>query len=136
MKLIRTLFVVSAVGTGLALIQPMQPSSARADDSKAAPKFSEDVGPFLKKYCSNCHGGDKPKAGIVLDGSYDGLMKATRKSKPIVTASSTSKSLMYNCISGSNGAKRMPPPMAQDKPSKDEVKKVGEWIKAGAKNDE
>ena len=136
MKLIRSLFVVSALGTGLALIQPMQPSSARADDSKAAPKFSEDVGPFLKKYCSNCHGGDKPKAGIVLDGDYDTLMKATRKGKAIVKASSTSGSMLYNCISGSNGAKPMPPRMAQDKPTKDEIKKVGEWIKAGAKNDQ
>ncbi len=134
MKLIRSLFVVSALGAGIALIQPMQPSTVRADDSPS-PKFSEDVGPFLKKYCSNCHGGDKPKAGIALDGSYDGLMGAMRKGKPIIKASSTSGSLLYNCISGSGG-KIMPPRQAQDKPTKDEIKKVGEWIKAGAKNDQ
>src|SRR5580704_6045576 len=131
MKLMRSLFVVAALGAGVAILQPIQPSTARADDTPA-PKFSEDVGPFLKKYCSNCHGGDKPKAGIVLDGTYDGLMNAMRKGKAIITASSTSKSLLYNCISGASGFKPMPPRMAQDKPTKDEIKKVGAWIKAGA----
>ena len=135
MKLMRSLFVVTALGAGIALIQPMQPSTARADETPA-PKFSDDVGPFLKKYCSNCHSGDKPKANIVLDGDYDNLMKAKRRGKEIVKASSTSGSLFYNCITSSNGAKPMPPRMAQDRPTKDEIKKVGEWIKAGAKNDQ
>ena|SRR5579862_3597875 len=135
MKLMRSLFVVAALGTGVALLQPMQPSTARADDTPA-PKFSDDVGPFLKKYCSNCHSGDKPKAGIVLDGDYDNLMKAKRKGKEIIKASSTSGSLLYSCLTGANGAKMMPPRMAQDKPTKDEIKKVGDWIKAGAKNDQ
>jgi len=136
MKLMRSLFVVAAMGTGVALLQPMQPSKARADDTPA-PKYSDDVGPFLKKYCSNCHGGDKPKAGIVLDGDYDTLMKAkTKKGKDLIKASSTSGSQLYNCITGANGAKKMPPRMAQDQPTKDEIKKVGDWIKAGAKNDQ
>lgn len=134
MKLMRSLFVVAALGTGVALLQPIQPSKARADNTPA-PKFSEDVGPFLKKYCSNCHSGDKPKAGIVLDGDYDNLMKAKRKGKEIIKANSTSGSLLYNCLTGNN-AKKMPPRMAQDQPTKDEIKKVGDWIKAGAKNDQ
>jgi cytochrome c5 len=132
MKLIRTLLAMSVMGLGVALIQPMQPSTARADD-KPAPKFSEDVGPFLKKYCSSCHGEEKPKAGVTLDGSYDGLMKAMRKGKSLITASSTEKSLLYSCISG---AKPMPPRQAKAKPTKDEIAKIKEWIKAGAKNDE
>jgi hypothetical protein len=135
MKLIRSLMVVSAAGLGVAVLQPIQPNTARAEDAPAV-KFSDDVGPFLKKYCSECHGGDKPKAGITLDGSYDGVMKAMRKGKAIITASSPAKSLMYNCISGASGAKPMPPRMAQNKPTKDEINKVRDWIKAGAKNDE
>src|SRR5438132_4118899 len=53
-----------ALGTG----------SARADetkkDDKSAPKF-DDVKPLLTKYCTTCHGGEKPRAGMALDSYRD-----------------------------------------------------------------
>ncbi len=49
-------------------------SSVRADeakkDDKAAPKF-DDVKPLLAKYCTSCHGGMKPRAGMALDAYRD-----------------------------------------------------------------
>ncbi len=37
----------------------------------AEQSFKETVQPFLKQYCSECHGGEDPEAGVALDGSWD-----------------------------------------------------------------
>src|SRR4051812_12620524 len=47
---------------------------SRADD--AAKSFQSRVQPLLKTYCTECHGGEKPKAKINLSGEH-GLLKLT-----------------------------------------------------------
>lgn len=46
-------------------VQP--PTSALAAASEDA-VFEKQILPFLQKYCVDCHSGDKPKAGLALDG--------------------------------------------------------------------
>ncbi|HEX5499478.1 MAG TPA: DUF1587 domain-containing protein, partial [Thermomicrobiales bacterium] len=42
-----------------------------AADPALAEAFAGQVKPFLKKYCTHCHGGEKPKADLALDKYLD-----------------------------------------------------------------
>src|SRR5262245_19269220 len=61
---------------------PALPTPADAGDrSKAtAAAFSEDIAPFLKRFCTDCHGGTKPKAGLNL-ARFDGEESVLRGRK-------------------------------------------------------
>ena len=105
-------------------------ASARAEDPKAAPTYAKDVGPFIKKYCTECHGNAKAKAGVKLDGSYDSLMKASRRGNMLVDAGNPDKSVLLKCMNGS-GYKKMPPRKSSSQPSKDEIAAIKTWIADG-----
>ncbi len=54
----------SAVASSSVDAEPQSPgATAPAED----PTFSTKIQPFLKKYCVECHTGDKPKGGLTLD---------------------------------------------------------------------
>lgn len=93
------------------------------------PSFKADVQPLLTKYCVQCHGEMRPKAGIRFD-SYDGMMKSKRK--PLVVGQ-PDQSVMVKSMTG-KGNKPMPPKRSPQ-PTKEEVDLLKAWIKAGAKDD-
>jgi hypothetical protein len=45
--------------------------AATAKTSTAQPTFAKDVAPLLAEYCVKCHGGRRPRAGLVLDRFKD-----------------------------------------------------------------
>ena len=52
--------------------KPVDKSEAKTADAKPEPKtgettYADHIAPFMKKYCTSCHGGNKPKAGMALD---------------------------------------------------------------------
>lgn len=48
------------------------PRALAADaDPTQAENYRRDVAPFLEKYCTSCHGGEAPKAGLKLDAFPD-----------------------------------------------------------------
>lgn len=114
----------------LALVVFALPTASPARSADGEASFKDDVQPFFAKYCVQCHGDMKPKAGLGLT-SYDALMKSKRKA---VVAGKPEQSRLILSMTG-KGGKPMPPPKAQPKPSPDEIEKVKAWVKAGAKDD-
>jgi len=101
---------------------------ARAADK--APSFSKDIKPFLAKYCVECHGANKPKAGLNVS-TYADLVKGGKK-KAIV-AGQPDDSLLVKTLEGKE--KRMPPKKYEKQPTPKEIDMVKAWIAAGAKDD-
>jgi mono/diheme cytochrome c family protein len=97
----------------------------------AAPSYSKDVAPFLKKYCADCHNSNKTKAGYDL-GTYDSLVREGKKGRTAVVPGEPDKSRVVMVLEG-NG-KQMPPRKCPQ-PDKKEVAKLRDWIADGAKND-
>ena len=97
----------------------------------AEPSFTKDVKPFLTKYCSECHSAKQAKAGYNFD-SFAGLTKAGKKGAAVVPEK-PEKSRLVLTMNG--GAKAMPPKKSANKPAKEEIDMIRDWIRQGAKDD-
>jgi mono/diheme cytochrome c family protein len=95
-----------------------------------APSFTKDVKPFLAKYCVECHGAGKPKAGLNVS-SFDDLMKGGKKK--VIVAGKAEESLLIKTMEGKG--KPMPPKKYEKQPTAKEIDLVKAWINAGAKDD-
>ena len=97
--------------------------------AQAGGQFAE-VSAFLGAKCVRCHGAmGKPKAGIDLQ-TYAAVMKGGSEG-PIVIAGNPGDSALIQALRGQSGKKKMPfsgTPLPED-----DIKKVEDWIKAGAK---
>ena len=100
-----------------------------ADDP---PSYTKDVKPFLKNYCTQCHSGFRAKAGYSVD-TYDNLLKKGRGGSSLVVPEKPDGSRLMMCMTGKT--RRAMPPRGRAQPKADEIDKVREWIKAGAKDD-
>jgi len=100
-----------------------------ADDP---PSYTKDVKPFLKTYCMECHGPFRAKAGYSVD-NYDSLLKKGRGGSALVVPEKPDESRLLMCMTGKT--RRAMPPKNKTQPKADEIAKVREWIKAGAKDD-
>lgn len=94
----------------------------------APPDFQKDIQPLMTRYCVECHGSNKPKAGVRLD-SYDAILAKSRKQSVIPGEPEKSKLLMT--MTGQ--AKLMPPKKFSPRPTADEIEMIKDWIKTGAK---
>lgn len=83
--------------------------------------------PVLAK-CQQCHSGPNPKEGIDMS-TYAGLMKGGEDG-PVVVAGDPDNSVLIMAMKGTGGKKQMPP---TGKLPDEEIAKVADWIKAGAK---
>jgi|GEM_PF-416344 len=90
--------------------------------------FAKDIQPFLTKYCVDCHGTNKPKAGYRLD-SYEALVGKGKKAS--VVPGDPDKSKLVMTMTGN--AKLMPPKKSSIRPTPDEIEMVKTWVKNGAK---
>jgi hypothetical protein len=97
----------------------------------AAPSYSKDVAPFLKKYCGDCHNSNKTKAGYDLE-NYESLVREGKKGRTAVVPGEPDKSRVVMVLEGKG--KQMPP-RKSPQPEKKEVAKLRDWIADGAKND-
>ena len=94
----------------------------------AVPDFQKDIQPLMAKYCVECHGATKPKAGVRLD-SYDAIIAKSRKQS--VVPGDPAKSKLVMTMTGA--AKLMPPKKFTPRPTTEEIDLIKDWIKAGAK---
>ena len=94
----------------------------------APPDFQKDIQPLMTKYCVECHGASKPKAGVRLD-SYDAIIAKSRKQS--VVPGDPAKSKLVMTMTGA--AKLMPPKKFTPRPTTEEIDLIKDWIKAGAK---
>src|SRR5438876_1109383 len=101
------LAVATVVVTTLALC-----SVAAASDSDSAPvAFNRDIRPILSERCFTCHGPDKSsarKTNMHFD-TEDGAFTQLASGGFAIVRGDPSKSVMYQRISSSNEAFRMPP---------------------------
>jgi len=82
----------------------------------------------FNKSCIGCHGAGKAKGGIHLTDQA-AILKGGKEG-PVVVAGDPAGSLLMKAMKSEPGAKPMPP---SGKLADDEVKKVEDWIKGGAK---
>ena len=93
-------------------------SPAGMAEEASASRFSETVRPILEQYCYGCHGMGSKKGGVSLDTFDD--------DEAAVDAPEFWHGVLKNVRAGI-----MPPP-GKPKPSADEVKGLGDWIKRDA----
>ena len=95
---------------------------AHADDT-----FEKEVRPLLVKYCLDCHGPTKARAGLRLD-TRAGWQKGG-DGGPAITPGKPDDSLILKAIHARDGLKRMPP---EGKLTAREIAALTRWIKEGA----
>lgn len=127
MPMARTISIVFAIagiciGCGPKSDEPT--TSTTSSTSSTAVAYS-DVQAIFTKSCVSCHSDNGPKAGISL-ASYDSFMKSNA-----VAAGDPANSLIIHALRGTDGKKKMP--MGAPSLPEAEIKKVEDWIKAGAK---
>ncbi len=93
---------------------PKQPPSPTRSASQAA--FDSTVRPFLAHYCTGCHGATKPKAGLNLASFAD-------------EKSARSQRKSWNRV-GEYLEGGLMPPEDRPQPSREEVARLVQWIKA------
>lgn len=90
--------------------------------------FERDVAPILAARCLGCHGTDNPRGGLQID-TFNGIVQGGANGA-LVVPGKPGESLLVQRISAT-GTGRMP--KGANPLSPDEIKKIGDWIKSGAR---
>src|SRR5205823_10479049 len=99
------------------------------DAALSKPDFLHDIQPILAKYCYECHGPDKQKAGLRLD-QKDAALKGG-ESGPLLIPGKSAQSLLVLAVTGAkDDLARMP--KKRDPLSSQQISLLREWIDQGA----
>lgn len=132
------------VGTTLALSFVIaQAADKKAVDLSKIPPASDktgvtyatDIKPIFEKSCIKCHGAEKPKARLRLDG-LEGALKGGEDGKVILPGNSAGSMLVQNVAHAGKPDGYMPPPRnkANIPPlTTDQIGLIRAWIDQGAK---
>lgn len=98
----------------------------------AAVDFQRDIRPILSNNCFQCHGPDKDSrmAGLRLDRHDEAF--AARTNGAAIVPGDPARSLLYQRITASRPALRMPPASAHKELTAAQVNTLKDWIAAGA----
>jgi mono/diheme cytochrome c family protein len=102
----------------------------RSHNSTPAIDYIAQVKPILTRHCVECHGQEKPRAGLRLDTAASALKGG--KSGPAVLAGQGDESPLIEAVRGDGAIARMPlkrPPLSDA-----EIKLLETWIDQGAKS--
>jgi hypothetical protein len=116
---------------------PGGPSLPAVDDTRApratSVEFNRDIRPILSDRCYQCHGPDsgKRKAGLRLD--QEASAKASRDGRRAIVTGDLEASEVYQRITTTDDAERMPPLKSGKTLSSTEVDLITRWIAEGAK---
>jgi mono/diheme cytochrome c family protein len=94
----------------------------------AEPDFGRDVQPIFVKVCLSCHGPDKQKGGLRLDGRAAAMTGGD--SGPVIVPGKAADSPLIRRVSSADPTERMPPkgePLTAER-----VKLLRAWIDSGA----
>lgn len=106
------------------------PNSAAA----AAVSFERDIRPILERSCTECHGGQKPRAGLALE-SREALLKGGASGEPAIAPGYADDSTLIQYVLGKYEDLEMPPLDRREKfpaLTKAEIELLRTWIDAGA----
>ncbi len=84
-------------------------------DPGAQLKYDQNIAPFLKKYCGDCHSGDKAEAGVAVDRLTEKKVKTTDRNLWKKIAVQLEGAIM--------------PPQDSEQPKKEEREAVASWIR-------
>lgn len=95
--------------------------------------FNREVRPILSDNCFQCHGPDEKRrmAGLRLD-TKEGTFAETKRGALIVPGD-PSKSLIFQRLTHSEPARKMPPPASNRQLTGKQIETVRQWIAEGAK---
>lgn len=102
-------------------------TTEKLDSAGSAVTFA-DVQPIFQANCVGCHGDTDPKDGVRLN-SYANVM-AGGEHGPIVVAGKPEESELVEVIDGSHEPRM---PFKMDPLSDEDIAKIADWIRAGAK---
>jgi len=94
------------------------------NNSQAAPDFSHQIVPILKKHCVACHGGKEAKGGFSLN--HRSLFLESEAAKP----GSVEESYFLELIASTDPELQMPP-KEKSRLSQKEIKTLQEWVASG-----
>lgn len=120
-----------------ALVGPLAAQSPKSSARKSAardvgPKFSREIAPVLVANCVRCHNPEDKARRKNLDlTTFNGLRNGGDDG-PVVAPGKPSESLLVQRVKGEGGPK-MPP--GQNDLAESTIKKLEDWIKAGARLD-
>ncbi|MGA2596228.1 MAG: DUF1553 domain-containing protein [Bryobacteraceae bacterium] len=105
-----------------------------AQPSTRPVNFDRDIRPILSDNCFSCHGPDEKKrlANLRFD-IQDGGAYSKRGSYQIIVPGDSKSSRLFQRVSASNSASRMPPPNATTTLTPQQIELLKDWIDQGAK---
>lgn len=99
--------------------------------SALAVDYLTDIKPLLKSRCFGCHGALEQEAGLRLDAIS--LIRAGGDSGPVIDEQNAAASLLFQRVSASEPAERMPPDGSGVEPfTADELARLKDWLESGA----
>jgi len=101
---------------------------ATAAPAVAAPDYTKDVAPLLRKYCAGCHNSDDQEGGFSLE-THPELLKGGEHGTA-VTPGVVESSRMLQMMRGKT--KPQMPPEGEPAPDEAAISLIAEWITAGA----
>jgi hypothetical protein len=105
-------------------------ATAGAPAAPKPPSYVKDVKPFLKTYCMDCHNDTKARSGYSVE-TFASLTKAGKRGA-LVVAGKPDASRLLMTLAGDGKAM---PPKNKPQPKAEEIARVRDWIKAGARDD-
>ncbi len=96
-----------------------------------APSFARQVGPFLNRYCAECHNADEAKGGLNLE-SYKSLRQGGENGEVVVPGKADASRLVGLV---EHKDKPFMPPKKAKQPALAEIAMLRAWVDAGAKDD-
>lgn len=100
--------------------------------SASAVDFTKDIEPLLQEHCVDCHGADEQEGQFRLD-QLATILAGGNSGEPAVVPGSPEQSYLVKLIRHQETGKEMPP---DDALSEEEIKRIEDWIAAGAKTPE
>ena len=125
-----SLVIVQGAGKQAVDLSKLPPAS-----SKTGVTYATDIKPIFDKSCIRCHGAEKPKARLRLDG-LEAALKGGEDGKMILPGNSAGSILVHNIAHAGAPDGYMPPPRnrANLPPlTKEQIGLIRAWIDQGAK---
>ena len=110
-------------------------SKLPAASDKAGVSYAVDIKPIFDQSCAKCHGAEKPKAKLRLDG-LETALKGSAHGKVIQPGNSAGSKLVLSVAHLGGADDFMPPPRNKAKIpplTKDQIGLIRAWIDQGAK---
>lgn len=121
---------ICKISIGLLVLLALLPLLSRAEPPAATVDFDRDIKPIFAERCLRCHGPERSRSGLRLDGRVH-LMRGGDSGEPAIVPGKGADSHLVKLVSGQIADKIMPP---TGKPlTGEQIARLRLWIDQGAK---